>query len=200
MTASLSPKNEYSEKNQYGLKPISALPSKPRLEIVSSQGQVQVYSSPYRGSFPVVLSEAMRSAGLGSSVLIAQFLKGGVSQGSQNSIKLCGKLEWIRPNVYGCIQKESYSQRLPSEESQNDQESIQEIWQLCKERLAKNQLDKIVLDEIGLAVELGFIEESDLITSLENRDDSIDVILTGPSIPTKVFSMADQVTQLRSFK
>ena len=39
-----------------------------------------------------------------------------------------------------------------------------------------------------------------LITTLEKRHNSIDVILTGPSIPSKVFSIADQITQLRCSK
>ncbi len=194
MTASLR------STQQYGLTPISSLPVKPRLEIISSQGQLQVYSSPYRGSFPVVLSEALRSAGLGSQVLIAQFLKGGVCQGLENSIKLCGKLEWLRPNIYGCIKKQDPSQTLLSKETKNNQKFVQEIWQLCKNRISNNDLDKIILDEIGLAIELGIIEENDLLTCLENRHDSLDVILTGPSIPSKVFSMADQVTQLRCFQ
>ena len=66
--------------------------------------------------------------------------------------------------------------------------------------MTNNELDKLVLDEIGLAIEFGFITEKDLTTTLENRNDSIDVILTGPSIPSKVFSIADQITQLRCSK
>ena len=77
---------------------------------------------------------------------------------------------------------------------------MKEVWEICKHQLIANHLDKVVLDEIGLAIELGFISEKDLIDTLENRNNSIDVILTGPSIPSKVFSIADQVTQLRSSK
>ncbi len=200
MTASISSQNQYPNRNNYGLRPISSVQSKPRLEIISSQGQLQVYSSPYRGSFPVVLSEALRSAGLGSQVLIAQFLKGGVSQGSNHSIKLCGKLEWIRPDIYGCIHEEYDFTKCQLEKFEQNKQSIENIWRFCQERIANNTLNKIVLDEIGLAIELGFIQENELISTLENRHDSIDVILTGPSIPTKVFLMADQVTQLRSSK
>ena len=43
-------------------------------------------------------------------------------------------------------------------------------------------------------------KEKELMTALENRHESIDVIFTGPSIPSKVFSMADQITQLRCSK
>ncbi len=200
MTASPNSTNQCTTGNKYGLTPISTLPSKPKLQIISSQGQMQIYSSPYRGSFSGVLSEALRSAGLGSRVLIAQFLKGGVAQGPNQSIKLCGKLEWLRPNIYGCINHCKTANFNESKALSNEAKSIEEIWKICKEALANKNFDKLVLDEIGLAINFGFISEQDVINSLENRHDSVDVILTGPSIPTKVFSMADQVTQLRSSK
>ncbi len=199
MTASPSSLNESGSRNQIGLHPISSEPIQPRLQIVSSQGQLQVHSSPYRGSFPMVLSEALRSAGLGSRVLIAQFLKGGVSQGPKNTIKLCGKLEWLRPNIYGCISKVQTNEDL-EEESLTNEHAVKEVWEICKKQLANNQLDKLVLDEIGLAIKFGFISEKELITTLENRHNSIDVILTGPSIPINIFSIADQITQLRCSK
>ena len=37
----------------------------------------------------------------------------------------------------------------------------------------------------------------DLISTLEKRPKAMDVILTGPTIPSQVISMADQVTELR---
>ena len=67
-------------------------------------------------------------------------------------------------------------------------------------KLTPDSFDKLILDEIGLAIEYGFIQEEELIIALENRHESIDVIFTGPSIPSKVFSMADQITQLRCSK
>ncbi|WP_269622320.1 cob(I)yrinic acid a,c-diamide adenosyltransferase [Prochlorococcus marinus] len=198
MTASPSSINKELKRNQYGLRPLSSVESKPPLQLISSQGQLQIHSAPYRGSFSAVMSEALRSAGLGSQVLIAQFLKGGVAQGPSQSISLCGNLNWLRPDIHGCISQNHPSNS--SKESLKNKEAIQEVWEICKEKLTFNSINKLVLDEIGIAIQLGFIPEDELINALENRNDSIDVILTGPSIPTKVFSMADQITQLRISK
>jgi cob(I)alamin adenosyltransferase len=77
------------------------------------------------------------------------------------------------------------------------EKAIKELWEFCKKRLFEKNLDKIVLDEIGMAINLGFIEENDLISMINNRPSSTDIILTGPSIPPKVIEMADQITQLR---
>ncbi len=167
--------------------------SEGNLHLVSPQGQIEVHTSPHRGSFSVVFSEALRSAGLGSSVVIAQFLKGGVSQGPNKGINLCGRLNWLRPNFEFCLDQKQQAKDLPNE----IQNSVVEIWELCKKLLKENKVHKLVLDEIGLAIKMGLIQEKNLVETLEERPESIDVILTGPSIPLKVMSMADQVTQLR---
>ena len=63
-----------------GLRPLPPIPAPVPLHLVAPEGQLQVHTASYRGSFSSVLSQAMRAAGLGSRVLIAQFLRG-VQQG-----------------------------------------------------------------------------------------------------------------------
>ena len=175
---------------------LRAVPQKPPLQLVKTQGQVQIHTSPFRGSFSVVLSEALRSAGLGSKVLISQFLKGGVNQGPNGAINLCGRLEWLRPAIETCLPGEFPEENL-SLKKKYEEKAIKELWEFCKKRIVEKKLDKIVLDEIGVAINLGFIEENDLISMINNRPSSTDVILTGQSIPSKVIEMADQITELR---
>ena len=173
-------------------------PIRKPLQLVETQGQVQIHTSTFRGSFSVVLSEALRSAGLGSQVLIAQFLRGGVNQGPNGAINLCGRLEWLRPAIERCLpeQLEEESENL-SLKRKYQEKAIKELWEFCKKSLFEKKLDKIVLDEIGMAINLGFIEENDLISMINNRPSSTDIILTGPSIPPNVIEMADQITELR---
>ena len=171
-------------------------PIRKPLQLVATQGQVQIHTSTFRGSFSVVLSEAIRSAGLGSQVLIAQFLRGGVNQGPNGAINLCGRLEWLRPAIETCLQEKILEEHL-SLKRKYEEKAIKELWEFCKSRLIEKKIDKIVLDEIGIAISLGFIEENDLIFMINNRPSSTDIILTGPSIPPKVIEMADQITELR---
>ena len=171
-------------------------PTRKPLQLVATQGQVQIHTSTFRGSFSVVLSEAIRSAGLGSQVLIAQFLRGGVNQGPNGAINLCGRLEWLRPAIETCLQEKILEEHL-SLKRKYEEKAIKELWEFCKSRLIEKKIDKIVLDEIGIAISLGFIEENDLIFMINNRPSSTDIILTGPSIPPKVIEMADQITELR---
>ena len=175
---------------------LRATPIKKPLHLVATQGQVQIHTSTFRGSFSVVLSEALRSAGLGSQVLIAQFLRGGVNQGPNGAVNLCGRLDWLRPAIETCLPEKILEEDL-SLKRKYEEKAIKELWEVCKARLIEKKIDKIVLDEIGMAISLGFIEENDLIFMINNRPSSTDIILTGPSIPPKVIEMADQITELR---
>ncbi len=171
--------------------------SRPSLHLVSQEGQLQVHTAAYRGSFSVVLSEALRSAGLGSRVMVAQFLKGGVNQGPNGYVRLCGTLEWLRPDVSECLSN-PVSDSDNDSESQSCKQAVLNIWEICKNRLMEGNIDQLVLDEVGLAIALGYIQESDVLATLEERPGAVDVIITGPSIPSRIIDMADQITELRS--
>ncbi len=168
-----------------------------KLRKIRQNGQIQIYQSSYRGSYSTIIRDCLRNAGLGRKVLLVQLMKGGVKQGILNAQKLCGNLTWIRAS-------DSYDQ-YDSEKIANNKElsrsinsSILELWNFCKDELQSGKHDQIILDEIFLAIEMGIIDRDDLISTLENRFISGDVILTGTSIPKNFLLMADQITELRS--
>ncbi|PWL21886.1 MAG: ATP--corrinoid adenosyltransferase [Synechococcus sp. XM-24] len=189
MTASIAATPRAGHLRPLAVVPASAPARSVRLA-AQQEGQLQVHTAPFRGSFSGVFSQALRSAGLGSRVLVSQFLKGGVDQGLERSVWLCGRLQWLRPAVAGCLAE-------PVPASQADVEAVREIWTYTREQFLSGQLDQLVLDELGLAVELGYLSEAEVVSALEQRPSHLDVILTGPSMPTALLAMADQVTQLR---
>jgi cob(I)alamin adenosyltransferase len=171
--------------------------NKKNLKRFTQNGQIQIYQSSYRGSFSTIIRDSLRNAALGRKVLLVQFMKGGEKQGVDNVVKLCGNLTWVRSS-------ESFDQ-YNSEEIENNKnlkknihESIYELWNFCKRELVSGEQDQIILDEIFLAIEMNIIDKDDLISTLENRFISGDVILTGTGIPKDLLLMANQITELRS--
>jgi cob(I)alamin adenosyltransferase len=156
------------------------------------EGLLQLYTAPYRGSFAAVYGQALRSAGLGSRVLISQFLKGGVDQGVAGSLWLCGRLQWLRPATPLCLEGPP-----PAEGGAELRAAVREVWDYSRETLRAGHVDLIVLDELGLAVDLGWLAAEEVRDSLEQRPPHLDVILTGPAMPSALVAMADQVTELR---
>ncbi len=171
--------------------------NKINLKKFAQNGQIQIYQSPHRGSYSTIIRDSLRNAALGKKVLLIQFMKGGVKQGIANAIKLCGNLTWVRSS-------NSFDQ-YNSEEIENNEnlkqsifESTHELWNFCKKELLSGENDQIILDEIFLAIEMQIIDKDDLISTLENRFISGDVILTGTCIPNDLLLMANQITELRS--
>ncbi len=191
MTVSLiSPPHE----PRHPLRPVPAArpaAGRPRPLLARPEGLLQVHTAPFRGSFDGVFSQALRSAGLGSRVLISQFLKGGVDQGPGQALRLCGRLQWLRPAVPACLSEPSSD--LPAEVGA----AVQQVWAFSREQLLAATIDLLVLDELGLAIELGFLAAPEVVATLEQRPAHLDVILTGPVMPQDLLAMADQVTQLR---
>ena len=72
-----------------------------------------------------------------------------------------------------------------------------EVWAYSRTCLLEGSVDLMVLDELGLAIELGYLAADEVTATLERRPAQLDVILTGPSMPAALMAMADQVTQLR---
>lgn len=173
--------------------PAAALPTtvRPLRLLAQPEGMLQVHTAPFRGSVAAVLSLALRSAGLGSRVLVSQLLKGGVEQGLAASPWLCGRLQWLRPAVATCLAEPAASQ------CSEILEAVQEVWSFSRQQLLHGNVDLMVLDELGLAVELGYLPLQEVLTTLEQRPPHLDVILTGPSMAPELMALADQVTQLR---
>mgnify|MGYP001327745354 FL=1 len=169
----------------------------PKSRRVNQNGQIQIYQSSYRGSYSSIIRDSLRNAALGRKVLLVQLMKGGVKQGIPYAQKLCGNLTWIRSsNSYDQYESEYIASNKKLEKEINS--SIIELWDFCKKELLSGQYDQIILDEIFLALEMNIIRKDDLISTLENRFISGDVILTGTSIPKNFLLMADQITELRS--
>jgi len=170
----------------------------PPLRLVPEpEGLLQIHTAPYRGSFATVFSQALRSAGLGSRVLVSQFLRGGVAQGPEGILSLCGRLQWLRPALPLCLDAPAAASPTAPDDGTDALEAVGAVWAFSRERLLAGDVDLMVLDELGLAVELGYLGAEEVIAVLERRPAHLDVILTGPAMPAALMAMADQVTELR---
>jgi len=127
--------------------------NKINLKRFTQNGQIQIYQSSYRGSYPSIIRDSLRNAALGKKVLLIQFMKGGVNQGVENPVRLCGNLTWVRSS-------HSFDQ-YHSEEIENNKnlkksihESTFELWNFCKKELQSEEYEQIILDEIFLAIDM----------------------------------------------
>ena len=62
--------------------------SENKVKRIKQNGQIQIYQSPYRGSYSTIIRDCIRNAALGRRVLLVQLMKGGVKQGVLNPVRL----------------------------------------------------------------------------------------------------------------
>jgi len=164
------------------LKPACSLP-------YSVEGLVQVFTCSHRYFFTNVMAQALRIASQGTSVLVVQFLKGGIGQGHNHPIQLGDHLDWIRCDLPRCID----TPQLDEAESQ----SLLQLWHHTQKVVFEGKYSLIVLDELSLAINFGLIPESEVLAFLEERPAHVEIILTGPEMPKAILNAADQITEIR---
>lgn len=153
------------------------------------EGLVQIVTAPHRNFFTNVMAQALRSAGQGTSVLVVQFLKGGINMGHQHPIHLCQHLDWFRCNLPRSIHD--------AQLDDSEREALTDLWKHTQSAVLRGDYSLVVLDELSLAIHLGLIPEGDVLDLLQQRPRHIDMILTGPNMPPAIVNEADQVTELR---
>jgi cob(I)alamin adenosyltransferase len=153
------------------------------------EGLIQVFTTSHRTFFTTVMAQSLRIAGQGPSVLVVQFLKGGINQGHEKPMKLGQKLDWIRCDLPRCID----TPHLDDSETQ----SLLHLWQHTQKVISEGKYSLVVLDELSLAINLGLIPETEVLSFLAKRPANIDIILTGPEMPKSILDIADQITEIR---
>ncbi|NJL61648.1 MAG: P-loop NTPase family protein [Methylacidiphilales bacterium] len=153
------------------------------------EGLIQVFTTSHRNFFTQVMAQSLRLAGQGTSVLVVQFLKGGINQGHEKPMRLGQKLDWIRCDLPRCID----TPHLEDSETQ----SLLELWQHTQKVISEGKYSLVVLDELSLAINLGLIPETEVLSFLAKRPPNVDIILTGPEMPKSILDIADQITEIR---
>jgi cob(I)alamin adenosyltransferase len=135
------------------------------------------------------MAQALRIAGQGTSVLVVQFLKGGLNQGYEHPVRLGENLVWMRCDLPRCID----TPQLDPVEA----ESLRDLWKYTQKVVFEGEYSLVVLDELSLAINFGLIPQDEVLRFLELRPNHVDIILTGPDMPEALLDVADQITEIR---
>lgn len=156
------------------------------------KGNVQVFIAPHRNLYADILAQALRVAGQGTQVLLAQLFQAGINQGLSNPRRLVENLEWLRCDA----QRDLSNPEIGL--TDDEKSAVLELWDYAKIAIKSGNAGLVVLDEANLLVARSLITEEELLNVLETRSPKVNIILTGIAMPVSIADYADQVTHRRN--
>ncbi|QNJ17479.1 cob(I)alamin adenosyltransferase [Synechococcus sp. A18-40] len=152
------------------------------------KGLVLVFTGQGKGKTTAGLGLVLRSLGHGERVAIVQFIKGGWEPGEARALKAFGdQVSW---HALG----EGFT--WETQDRERDQQLVEEAWQTALGYLRDGAVKLVLLDELNVALKLGYIDAETVIAGLNERPELTHVAVTGRGAPAALVEKADLVTEM----
>ena len=152
------------------------------------KGLVLVFTGQGKGKTTAGLGLVLRTLGHGERVAIVQFIKGGWEPGEARALQAFG--EQVSWHALG----EGFTWETQNRE--RDQQLVEEAWQTALGYLRDASVKLVLLDELNVALKLGYIEARTVIAGLNERPELTHVAVTGRGAPAELVERADLVTEM----
>ena len=152
-----------------------------------TRGYIQVYTGNGKGKTTAAIGLAIRAAGAGLKVYIAQFVK----MGDYSEIKgLKRYSDLITIEQFG-LGRFTDGKPLP-ENIAAAQKGVKQV----KSVMASEEYKVIILEEANVAAKFGLIREQDLLGLIVNKPYDVELVITGRHASSRVIEIADLVTEM----
>ncbi|PHX68550.1 MAG: cob(I)yrinic acid a,c-diamide adenosyltransferase [Cyanobium sp. Baikal-G2] len=153
------------------------------------KGLVLVFTGDGKGKTTAALGLALRTLGHGDQVAVVQFIKGGWQPGEAKALELFGEaLHW---HALG----EGFT--WETQDRERDRQLVQQAWEQSLVYLADSSRKLVVLDEVNVALKLGYLGIEQVLAGLDLRPELTHVALTGRGAPPQLLERADLVTEMK---
>lgn len=153
------------------------------------KGLVLVFTGEGKGKTTAALGLVLRTLGHGESVAVVQFIKGGWQPGEAKALELFGDaLAW---HALG----EGFT--WETQDRERDRLLVQRAWERSCTYLADGGRRLVVLDEVNVALKLGYLAIEQVLEGLALRPELTHVALTGRGAPPALLERADLVTEMK---
>ena len=155
------------------------------------RGYTQVYTGNGKGKTTAAIGLAIRAAGAGLKVYIAQFIK----MGDYSEIKALKRFsDLITVEQFGLGR---FTNGKPAPE---DIAAAQRGLKKVKSVMTSDEFNIIIMEEANVAVMLGLIAVQDLLKIIINKPDDKELVITGRGASPRIIESADLVTEMKAIK
>ena len=159
------------------------------------KGLVIVFTGNGKGKTTAALGMGLRTLGHGYKVAIIQFIKGAWTTGEKKAFeKFSNDIEWKSLGAGFTWETQNRNK---------DQFLVNKAWELAKEFIKNESYKLVILDEINIAIKLGYINTEDIIIFLKDLNmnkNLCHIILTGRGASKEIIEFADLVTEMKLIK
>ena len=158
------------------------------------KGLVIVFTGNGKGKTTAALGMAIRTLGHMEKVVVIQFIKGSWETGEEKALK----------NFSDNIKWHSLGEGFTWETQDRirDEKLVMGAWRLAKEYIQDKSYKLVILDEINIAIKLGYIKSDEIIDFIEglNNKNNNHIVLTGRGATESIIKFADLVTEMNLIK
>lgn len=156
----------------------------------NNKGYIQIYTGNGKGKTTCALGLSLRAVCAGKKVFFGQFVKG-MKYSELDAIKY---LPGFKMKQYG---RDCFIFNKPSQEDIDiAKEGLKEIENILK----SEEYDIVVLDELNIAIHYNLVSVEEVIDILKNKNEKIEVIITGRYAKEELINLADLVTEMKEVK
>ena len=145
-----------------------------------------------KGKSSSAFGMVMRALGYGHKIGVVQFIKGE---------QLSGEEIYLREH---CPQIEFYQMGTgftwDTQDKSGDIAAAKNTWEHAKRMLKDASLDLVVMDELTYMIAFKYLDEAEIVDTIENRPTEQSVVVTGRGGGSKLISIMDTVSEIKDVK
>jgi cob(I)alamin adenosyltransferase len=161
-------------------------------QAIPEKGLIIVHTGNGKGKTTAALGMILRSLGHGYKVAIVQFIKGAWEPSEKKVFSL-----WPDQLEFHAM-GEGFT--WETQDRDRDLEKAQAAWQKGLKYIRNPDFKLVLLDEINIAIKLGYLRVEEILLGLEQKPADNHVILTGRGAPPALIECADLVTEMKLVK
>lgn len=155
------------------------------------KGYIQVYTGNGKGKTTAALGLAIRAAGAGLKVFIAQFIK----MGEYSEIKALKRFkDLITVEQFGT------GRFIKGKPSASDIEAARKGVEKIKAAFMSGQYNLIIMEEANVAAKLGLLSVGDILKIMDAKPKDVEFVITGRGADSRIIEKADLVTEMKEVK
>jgi cob(I)alamin adenosyltransferase len=159
---------------------------------VPEKGLVIINTGNGKGKTTAALGMVLRSLGHGYKVAIVQFIKGAWEPSEKKVFSM-----WQDQLEFHAM-GEGFT--WETQDRDRDLDKAYDAWQKSLEYICNPDFKLVLLDEINIALKMGYLQVEEVLAGLQQKPLDKHVILTGRGAPAALIERADLVTEMTLVK